>query len=127
MPEKKTKLRLSLKNLAMLLSYFDYIFVHLRQKARLRPELNPKFLWTLGPNPAQTRTRPKNPGPIYNSGSMGQNLFQERPKIAAFFYNTSMLGHKCSQDFWLGGGRKSPATTLPEIFERKTFCWTKIL
>ena len=44
MPEKKTKLRLGLKNLAVLLSYFDYIFVHLRQKARLRPELNPKFL-----------------------------------------------------------------------------------
>ena len=44
MPEKKTKLRLGLKNLAMLLSYFDYIFVHLRQKAPLRPELSPKFL-----------------------------------------------------------------------------------
>ena len=37
----------------MLLSYFDYIFVHLRQKARLRPELSPKFLSTLGPNPTR--------------------------------------------------------------------------
>ena len=27
----------------MLRSYFDYIFVHLRQKARLRPKLSPKF------------------------------------------------------------------------------------
>ena len=42
-----------LKNLAMLPSYLDYIFVHLRQKARLRPELNSKFLSTLGPNPTR--------------------------------------------------------------------------
>ena len=35
----------------MLPSYFDYIFVRLRQKARLRPELSPKFLSTLDPNP----------------------------------------------------------------------------
>ena len=27
----------------MLPKYFDYIFVHLRQKAHLRPELSPKF------------------------------------------------------------------------------------
>ena len=38
MPEKKTKVKLDLKNLPMLPSYFDYIFVHLRQKARLKPE-----------------------------------------------------------------------------------------
>ena len=41
----------------MLPSYFDYIFVHLRQKARLRPELNPKFMSTLGPNPIR-KARP---------------------------------------------------------------------
>ena len=97
MPEKKTKLNLGLKKLAILLSYFDYIFVHLRQTARLRPELSPKFLSTLGLNSA--RTRPEKPGPTYKSGSMGQNLFQGRPKIAAFLHNTSMLGHKFSQDF----------------------------
>ena len=51
MPEKKTKIKLGLKNLAMLPSYFDYMFVNLRQKARLRPELSPKFLSTLDPNP----------------------------------------------------------------------------
>ena len=51
----------------MLPSYFDYIFVHLKQKARLRPELSPKILSTLGPNPALTRTRPEKPGPTYNS------------------------------------------------------------
>ena len=67
MPEKKTKVMLGLKNLAMFPSYFDYIFVHLKQKARLRPDLNPKFLSTSGPNPA--RTRPEKPGPTYNSGS----------------------------------------------------------
>ena len=39
----------------MLPSYFDYIFVHLRQKVLLKPELSPKFLSTLGPNPNPTR------------------------------------------------------------------------
>ena len=37
----------------MLPSYFDCIFVHLKQKVRLRPELSPKFLSTLGPNPTR--------------------------------------------------------------------------
>ena len=49
----------------MLPIYFDYIFVHQRQKVRLRSELSRKFLSTLGPNPA--RTRPEKPGPPYNS------------------------------------------------------------
>ena len=56
MPEKNPKVKLDLKNLAMLLSYCDYIFVHLRQKVRLWPELSPKFLSTLGPNPARLIT-----------------------------------------------------------------------
>ena len=60
---KIPKVKLGLKNLTMLLSYFDYIFEHLRQ-VRLRPKLSPKFK-TLGPS--QTRTRPENPGPTYNS------------------------------------------------------------
>ena len=51
----------------MLLSYFDYSVVHLRQKVRLRPELSPKFWSTLGPSPARTRARPEKPGPTYNS------------------------------------------------------------
>ena len=50
----------------MLPSYFDYIFVHLRQKVCLSPELSPKFLSTLGPNSA--RIRPEKPGPTYNFG-----------------------------------------------------------
>ena len=57
MPEKKTKVKLGLKNLALLRSYFDYIFVHLRQNARLRPELSPKFLSTSGQNPTR-KARP---------------------------------------------------------------------
>ena len=41
----------------MLPGYFDYIFVYLRQKVRLRPKLNLKFLSILGPNPTQ-KARP---------------------------------------------------------------------
>ena len=59
---KNSKVKLGLKNLAILPSYFDYIFVHLKQKARLRPELSPKFLSTLGPNPARLITRKQTKG-----------------------------------------------------------------
>ena len=41
MPEKKTKVKLGRKNLAMFSSYFDYIFVHLRQKSTSQARLNP--------------------------------------------------------------------------------------
>ena len=51
----------------MLPIYFDYIFVHLRQKVCLRPESSPKFLSTLGPNAALTRAPPEKPDPTYNS------------------------------------------------------------
>ena len=54
MPENNRKL-LGLKNLAMLPNYFDYTFLHLSQKVRLKPELSPKFLSTLGLNPNPTR------------------------------------------------------------------------
>ena len=47
-----------MKNLSMLPDYFDYIFVNLRQKVRLRPESNPKLLSSLSPNPARTRPEP---------------------------------------------------------------------
>ena len=43
MPKKNPKVNLGLKNFAMLPSYFDSIFVHMRQKVRLMPELSPKF------------------------------------------------------------------------------------
>ena len=71
MPKKKTKVKLGLKNLAMLPSYFNYIFVHLRQKERLWPELSSKFLSTSSPNPARIRTRPEKPGRTYNSVGVG--------------------------------------------------------
>ena len=60
---KSPKVRLGLKNLAILRGYFNYIFVHLRQKVRFRPEIIPKILSTLGPKPARTRPEPdpKNP------------------------------------------------------------------
>ena len=55
MPPKNPKVKFGLKNLSMLPSYFDYIFVQLRQKVRLRPKLSPQFrqLWA--------RTRPEKP------------------------------------------------------------------
>ena len=40
---KKTKVQLGLKNLAMLPSYFNYIFVRLRLKVRLKPEIFVNF------------------------------------------------------------------------------------
>ena len=62
---KNPNVKLGMKNSAMLPDYFDYIFVRLRQKVRLRPESSPKFLSTLSLNPA--RARPEKPGPTYNS------------------------------------------------------------
>ena len=67
--QKNPKVKLGLKNLAMSPIYFEYIFVHPRQKVRLRPELSSKFFSTFGPNPARTRTRPEKPGPTYNSAA----------------------------------------------------------
>ena len=71
---KNPKVKLGLKNLAILPSNFDYFFVHLRQKVRLRPEFSPTFFSTLGPNPARARTRPEKPGPTYNSERAGVNF-----------------------------------------------------
>ena len=48
-------MKLGLKNLAMLPSYFGYIFVHLRQNVRLRLKLSPNLLSTLDPNPNPTQ------------------------------------------------------------------------
>ena len=74
---------LGLKNLAMLSNYFDNVFVHLKQKARLRPDLSPKFSSTSGPKPARTRTRPEKPCPTYNSVlSMLQGAFRVVRQLA---------------------------------------------
>ena len=75
---------IGLKNLAMLPSYFDYIFVHLKQKARLRPVFNSEIF-------VNFRTRPEKPGPNYNSGSSGfdnrQNFYKPNlsPRKNALF------------------------------------------
>ena len=53
---RKPKVKLGLKNLAMLPNYFGYIFMHRRQKVRLRPKISLKFFSTSGPNPARTRS-----------------------------------------------------------------------
>ena len=70
----------------MLPSYFDYIFVHLRQKARLRSELSPKFFSTLGPNPV--RTRPEKPGPTYNSAGITYDIKTQVFKIKQRIYKS---------------------------------------
>ena len=67
MPPKRTEVKLGLKKLAMLPSYFDYIFVHVKTKSTSQAQIKPEILSTLGPNPARTQTRPKEPGPTYNS------------------------------------------------------------
>ena len=46
----------------MLLSYFDHILGHLRQKAHLRPELSQKFCQL------EARMQRKKLGSTYNSG-----------------------------------------------------------
>ena len=76
MPEKPQSYIRS-ENLSMLPIYFDYIFVHLRQKVRFRPELSPQFVSTLGPNPA--RTRSERPCPTYNSVSRGTPIAENMP------------------------------------------------
>ena len=64
--------------------------MQLRQKARLRPELSPKLLLTLGPNPARTRTRPEKPGPAYNS-DVYKLSFTRNAGIPATLKNSLML------------------------------------
>ena len=69
----------------MLPSYFDYIFVHLKPKARLRSELSPKFLSTLGPNPARTQTRPEKPGPTDSSAPAKKSMKRDEIGLNTFF------------------------------------------
>ena len=67
---KKPESQVRSENLAMLTGYFNYIFVHLRQKLRFRPKLSANILSILGPNPARTLTRPEKPGPTCNSEAL---------------------------------------------------------
>ena len=50
--------------------------------------MNPKFLSTLSPNPARTQTRPKIPGPTYNSATAYCLLQKRVPFFTYFFYET---------------------------------------
>ena len=54
MPEKKTKLRLDLENLAMLLSYFASK-TKITSQVRIKPEIFVNFRPEPGPNPNQTQ------------------------------------------------------------------------
>ena len=56
MPEK-SEIQVGSKKFAILPSNFYNFFVHLKQKVRLRPELSPTFLSSLGPNPTR-KARP---------------------------------------------------------------------
>ena len=62
----------------MLPSYFNYIFEHLKQKVRLRPELSLKFLSTLSPNPTR-KARPD------------LQLWPQRPETFTGFEVTTIL------------------------------------
>ena len=75
---KKPKVKLGLKNLAMLPSYFDYIFVHLRQKVRLRPELSPKFFVDVRTKPGPNPTRKARPDLHVWYCSSQRNCFYSR-------------------------------------------------
>ena len=60
MPEKKTKVKLGLKNLVMLPIYFHYFFVHQRKKtktslARIKSEIFVNLRTEPGPDPTRTR------------------------------------------------------------------------
>ena len=66
----------------MLPSYFDYIFVHLRQTARLGPEIFVNF-------------RPENPGPTCNSDpAIGGKICAttSSKEVLVFFQRFSSLG-----------------------------------
>ena len=84
----------------MLPSYFDYAFVHLRQKVCLRPESSPQFLSTLGPNPVRIRTRPEKSGPTYNSDS-------EKPSNSKAESVFPLTTRYCKKQFFFKAGKGS--------------------
>ena len=71
----------------MLPSYSHYIFVHLRQKVRLRPKLSPKFSSTLGPN--LVRTPPIKPDTTYKSAPGSINALSS---VATKFNSGAYIG-----------------------------------
>ena len=81
---RKPKVKLGLKNLAMLPNYFGYIFMHLRQKVRLRPKISPKLFSTSGPNPVRARCESK---PDPKSPARLTNLLQFMSKAIFLYQN----------------------------------------
>ena len=75
----------------MLPKYYDYIFVHRRQKARTsHPRIKLQILSTLGPNPAQNQTRPEKPSSTFNFELA--NAIQKKSSLAAS--ETKLLGKR---------------------------------
>ena len=72
----------------MLPSYFNYIFVHLKQKARFKPELSSKFFLTLGPT---QKARPDLQ--LWCQDQLGKSLSEIAIKLGVvvsdFFFQTS--------------------------------------
>ena len=66
---KNPKVKFGLKNLAMMPNYFDYTFVQLRQKARLRARIKPYIFVNFRPEPGhEFEPNPKKLSLTYNCG-----------------------------------------------------------
>ena len=101
---------------------FWLYFVHLRQKAHLRPELSPKFLSTLGSNP----TRKVQPDlqlwspKCHNQNIVlgGQNFFKRGRKLQAVFFSIVALEFEGDQIFvWGGAAPRVPASKGRQFVE----------
>ena len=78
----------------MLPSYFDYICVHLRQKAHLRPELSPKFWSTLGP----TRKSPAQLTTMHGTNKLGHFFNHKKEKQLLLLRSNIIYRLNCSCD-----------------------------
>ena len=96
----------------MLPSYFDYILVHLRQKARLRPNSAQKFCQF------KARTRPElepeKPGPTYN--------FEVR--ILPFLWDPNVLSLTYIK--WSHARLCDGVTTHSQPEFSQVFCWLEL-
>ena len=69
----------------MLPSYFDYIFVQPRQKARLRPELSPKFCQLWVPTRTEKRRPTNNSASIWGPSLTQLNMIAKRLILQIFY------------------------------------------
>ena len=107
----------------MLPSYFNYIFVHLKQKARLRPKLSPKFLSTLSPNPAPltTLTRCLTPKRVTNQRLSVAQLFINRARSNLLLQSHRIGDNKKQSLSFI----KLPRATTTLVINWK--CWVLIM